>query len=410
MANRARIFTPPVVLGSVLILVLLAVLWLVAMRLIASTGPMEERGGPPPAPVEVAAIERGPLEQRRTFSGTLSPRSEAAVAPKIAGRIQSLSVNLGDTVQRGQVIAVLDDDEAQQDVAQSEAELAVAEANLAEAQSALATAIREYERVQTLRERGVASESQLDVADADRLARQAELAVAQAEVRRSESSLAAAKIRLSYTQVQATWDDGDDVRVVAERFVNAGDTVGANTALIRVVQLDPLDAVVYVTERDYARMSIGQEATLETDGVRGERFDAQVVRLAPVFRQESRQARVELEVANPEHQLKPGMFVRVTIVLDRLEDAIIVPVSSLLTREGQTGVFVVDESNVAHFRPVEVSIRTLDRAAVTGEGLEGRVVTLGQQLVRDGTPVTIPADAPDSAPATRAGGESRGPP
>jgi RND family efflux transporter MFP subunit len=410
MANRARILSPPVVLGSVLVLVLLAVLWLVAMRLMAATGEPEERDGPPPAPVEVAAIERGPLEHRRTFSGTLSPRAEASVAPKISGRIQSLSVNLGDTVERGQVVAALDDDEAQQDVAQSEAELAVAEANLAEAQSALATAIREYERVQTLRERGVASESELDVADADRLARQAEQTVAQAEVRRAASSLAAAKIRLGYTQVQATWDDGDAVRVVAERFVNAGDTVGATTALIRVVQLDPLDAVVFVTEGDYARMRIGQQATLETDGVRGEIFQARVVRLAPVFRQESRQARVELEVANPDHKLKPGMFVRVTVVLDRLEDAIIVPVGSLLTRQGQTGVFVVDEANVARFRPVEVSIRTLDRAAVVGEGLEGRVVTLGQQLVQDGMPVTIPGEATDPAPTTRAGGESRGPP
>jgi RND family efflux transporter MFP subunit len=393
MAKRPRIFRPATILGLVLGLVLLGVLWLVVVRLMAGPGERGgQRQGAAPAPVEVAQIERGPLQQRRTFSGTLAPRAEASVAPKISGRIVSISANLGDTVERGQVIAELDDDEAQQEVAQAEAELAVAEANLAEAQSALATALREYERVQTLQKRGVASESQLDIADADRLAREAEKIVAEAEVRRAESALTSANIRLGYTQVQATWADGDDFRVVAERFVDAGDTVSANTPLIRVVRLDPLDAVVFVTERDYARMSIGQPAALVTDAFPGEQFEAHVVRLAPVFRQESRQARVELEVSNPEGRLKPGMFARVTIVLDSVEDATIVPVTALLTREGQMGVFIVDAEKIARFVPVEVGIRTVDRAAVTGEGLHGRVVTLGQQLVQDGMPVTIPSE------------------
>jgi RND family efflux transporter MFP subunit len=387
-----------VILGIVLALVLASVLWLVALRLMAAPPAEDGRRGQGAVPVEVAEIERGPLEQRRTFSGTLSPRAEASVAPKISGRIERLAVNLGDIVQRGQVIAELDDAEAQQAVAQAEAELAVAEANLAESQSALATAIREYERQQTLQQRGVASESQLDVADAQRLAAQAEQAVAEAEVRRAESALTSAQIRLGYTQVQATWADGDDERAVAERFVDAGDTVGANTPLIRVVQLDPLDAIVYVTERDYARMEIGQPATLQTDAFPGESFEARVVRLAPVFRQESRQARVELEVANPQRRLKPGMFARVTIVLDEIEDATIVPVNALLTREGQTGVFIVDRSNTARFRPVEVGIRTPRQAAVTGEGLQGRVVTLGQQLLENGFAVTVPQDQAQPAP------------
>ncbi len=382
-------------------MVLGSVLWLVALRLMAAP---QETGGPegrPAVPVEVAELEYGPLEQRRTFSGTLSPRAEASVAPKISGRIERMAVNLGDVVLRGQVIAELDDDEAQQTVAEAEAELAVADANLAEANSALGTALRDYERVQTLQQRGIASESELDVALAAREARQAELAVAQAQLRRSEAALAAARIRLGYTQVQATWADDDSERVVAERFVDAGDTVGANTALIRVVQLDPLDAIIFVTERDYARMSLGQTATLQTDAFPAQSFEARVVRLAPVFRQASRQARVELEVPNPDQRLKPGMFARVTVVLDRIEEATIVPTSALLTREGQTGVFMVGEDKIAHFRPVEVGIRTIDRAAVAGEGLEGRVVTLGQQLVEDGGNVTIPQDETEVTPATR---------
>ena len=412
--SRRRIFSPALVMGLVLLGVVVVVAWLVVVALL---NPQEEsagggggwgRGGggrgSALVPVEVAEIERGPLEQRRTFSGTISPRAEASVAPKISGRIQRLTVNLGDVVDRGQIVAELDSAEAQQAVAQVEAELAVAKANVAQAESALGTAIREYERVQTLRERGVASESQLDVAAAERDARQAEQKVAEAEVRQAEASLEAAKIRLGYTKVEATWADGDEQRVVAERFVDAGDTVGANTPLLRVVQLDPLDAIIFITERDYARLNLGQAAMIQTDAYPGEDFVARVVRMAPVFRQASRQARIELEVSNPEHRLKPGMFARVTIVLDRLEDATIIPVRALLSREGQEGIFVVDDSNTARFVPVEVHIRTATQAAVSGEGLAGRVVTLGQQLLEDGSAVTIPEDEEAALPAT---GESR---
>ena len=413
MPARSRIFRAPVILAAVLAVLVLAVIWLVVVRLL-NPAPQEQggRGRESPIPVEVAQISRGPLEQRRTFSGTLSPRAESAVAPKISGRIERLMVNLGDIVQRGQVIAELDDAEAQQAVAQAEAELAVASANLAQAHSALATAMREFERVQTLRERGVASESQLDVAVAQRDASQAELKVAEAEVRRSEAALAAAEIRLGYTQVEATWSGGDEQRVVAERFVDGGDTVGANTPLIRVVQLDPLDAIIFVTERDYARMTIGQPALIETDGFPGESFEARVVRLAPVFRQASRQARIELEVSNPEHRLKPGMFARVTVVLDRIEDATIVPAQALVMRDGADAIFVVDEQNVARFRPVEVLVRSTAQVAISGEDLTGRVVTLGQQLLQDGSRVTVPGDAADALPSTSAQNEpaqQRGP-
>src|SRR5690606_18790283 len=210
-------------------------------------------GGSAAIPVEVELIRQGVLEQRRTFSGTLQPRAEASVAPKIGGRIERIFVDFGDPVRRGQVVAELDDAEAEQEVAQAEADLAVAEANVQEATSALNTALREYERVQTLRERGVASESQLDLVEADRQARTAELAVAEAQVRRAQSAVESARIRRGYTRVEATWADGDDERVVAERFVDTGNTVSANTPLLRVVELDPLEAVVYVTERDYAR-------------------------------------------------------------------------------------------------------------------------------------------------------------
>ncbi|MDX1513630.1 MAG: efflux RND transporter periplasmic adaptor subunit, partial [Gammaproteobacteria bacterium] len=295
-----------------------------------------------------------------------------------------------DTVTRGQVVAKLDDDEFVQSVAQAEADYAVAKANLAEAVSLLNIAERELERVEKLRERGVASESQRDTAKADQLAKQAHVEVTRAQVTRSQASLQAARIRLGYTEVNAGWRGGSDQRVVAERYVDEGETVAANAPLLRIVEMDPIVAVFYVTERDYALLETGQTVRLRTDAHPGEAFEGRIARIAPVFRESTRQARVEVGVDNPDRRLKPGMFVRATVVLDRAENATIVPEQSLVRRDGRDGVFVLaaDGKSVA-WREVEVGFREGTRVQVKGEGLDSEVVTLGQQLLDDGSTVTV---------------------
>ncbi|MDX1814723.1 MAG: efflux RND transporter periplasmic adaptor subunit [Thermodesulfobacteriota bacterium] len=345
-----------------------------------------------PAPVEVGPILRGPIELRRTYSGTLEARAEFVVAPKVSGRVERLTVNLADTVKRDQVVAELDNDEYVQEVAQAKADLEVARANLSEAKSALEIADRDLERIRTLRGRGVASESQLDAGRANHLTKQAQVEVAKAQVTKAESSLETANIRLRYTKVRASWTGGSDNRVVAERFANEGGTVSANAPLLLIVELDPITGVMSVTEKDYVRMRTGQIGTLTTDAYPGETFEGRIDRIAPVFRQATRQARVELTIRNAEHKLKPGMFIRVTVVLDRMAEATIVPEKALTTRDNRTGVFVVSEDGKSvSWRDVTVGIRDGDRVQVDGKGLSGRVVTLGQQLVDDGSPITIPA-------------------
>jgi multidrug resistance efflux pump len=111
------------------------------------------------------------------------------VAPKVSGRIENLAVDMADTVTRGQLVARLDNDEYLQAVARAEAELAVARANLAEARSRLETADRELNRIGTLRQRGVASESRLDAAKAEQVEAQARVIVAGAQVSRASAFL-----------------------------------------------------------------------------------------------------------------------------------------------------------------------------------------------------------------------------
>jgi len=343
-------------------------------------------------PVEVAQIQRGPIELRRTFSGELEALAEFVVAPKVSGRVERVLVNIPDTVERGQVVAELDNDEYVQAVAQARADLEVTRAKLSEAKSALEIANREFKRTESLLKRGVASDSEFDAARQEQLAKQAQLKVSAAEVTKAESSLETANIRLGYTKVTAGWTGGDDQRLVAERYVDEGQTVAANAPLLLIVELDPIVGVVFVTERDYAYLKPGQLVSLTTDAYPGEQYKGRIDRIAPVFRKSTRQARIEMTIDNPRHRLKPGMFIRATVALARVPEATIVPEQALTIRDDRNGVFIVSEDGRSvSWREVKVGIRAGDRVQVEGDGLSsGRVVTLGQQLVDDGSAINIP--------------------
>jgi RND family efflux transporter MFP subunit len=346
-----------------------------------------------PVPVEVAQIRRGPIELQRTFSGELEALSAFFVAPKVSGRVESVIVNIADTVKRGQIVAELDNDEYVQAVAQAQADLVVARANLSKAKSDLEIANREFKRTESLLKRGIASGSDFDVARQDQLAKQAQLKVTAAQITKAESSLETANIRLGYTKVTAGWTGGDEYRVVAERYVDEGQTLAANAPLLLIVELNPIVGVVFITERDYAHLKPGQLVSLTTDAYPGEQYTGRIDRIAPVFRKSTRQARIEMTIDNPQHLLKPGMFIRATVVLAQVPEATIVPEQALTIRDDRSGVFIVSEDgrSVA-WHEVKVGIREGAQVQVEGEGLSGRIVTLGQQMVNDGSLITIPAE------------------
>lgn len=347
------------------------------------------------APVAVSPVKVGSIAQRRTFNGSLESPQSFAVAPKVSGQVIELRADIGDEIEQGALVAVLDNDEFRQAVAQAEAGLKVAEANLVEARNALEIANREYERVQTLRERGVASDAEYDSARAEQLSNTAQLAVAKAQVSRAEASLETAKIRLRYTRVRAEWsaEDSSGGRYVGERFVNEGQSVSANESLMSIVQIRPITGVVFVTERDYARISVGLEVEIRTDAYPDRRFTGKVSRIAPVFRENSRQARVELLLENAEELLKPGMFIRTDVVLETQEDVKIIPYAALTHRNDTPGVFKVnDEGNKVSWHPVKVGIREGSHVSVEGVAEGIKVVTLGHQMLEDGSRVSIPED------------------
>jgi RND family efflux transporter MFP subunit len=364
--------------------------WSVYRKLDGSTAEVRTQRQPIAAPVEVVAVEVGPIEQLRNFTGTLEARSEFLVAPKVGGRIESLRVDLADFVQRGQVVAVLDDAEYVQEVARARADLALEKASHAEALDQLEITERELKRLEPIHKRGELSTSQLDVVRSQMVAKRALIEVTQARIARAEAELESTRIRIGYTQVKADWQGGNELRVVAERYVDAGETVAANAHLLRIVEIDPITAVFFVTERDYARLSVGQQARISTDAYPGVDFVGSVQRIAPVFSETTRQARVELLVENPERRLKPGMFIRATVMLQRVEDAVIVPELALTQRDGREGVFMVDaDGKTARWEVIEPGIRQDGKLQVTGAALSGQVVVLGQQLLDDGSELRV---------------------
>ena len=351
------------------------------------------KGIPPAVAVEAGPVRTGPIVLNRTFSGALEACEKFVVAPKVSGRVEFLAVDIGDRVRQGQLVARLDHDEYSQAVTQANADLAVALANETQAASTLDIAMRELHRIETLRKRGVASDSQLDTAQSGKMSARAGLEIAKAHVIRAKSALETARIRLGYTHVTADWSGKDEWRVVAENFVAQGDTVSANSPLVSVVDLNPVTGVIFITEKDYGRIKPGQKAELTTDAFVGRTFWGSVSRIAPVFREATRQARVELTVDNPDQALKPGMFIRVALVLDAVPDAVMVPESALARRDGKTGVFLIRDNDLTVvWTPVTPGIMDRGQVQVTGLFPGGRVVTLGQQMLDNGSRIVIPEE------------------
>ena len=363
--------------------------------------------------VEIEPVRTATMRDVGKFSGTLYPRSQFVVASKIPGRLEKILVNIGDPVKRGQLIAVIENDEYQQQVEQSLAALQVALANLEESKSSLATSLKELERMKTLRQKQIVAESELDTASARYKTYEVKNKVAEAKLIQQEAALKAAQIRLSYTQIRASWEGGDDARVIGERFVNESDLLAPNKSIVSVLDIDSLTAVINVIEQDYSKITVGQEATLYIDAFPGESFLGKVIRIAPLLNEKSRQGRVEVEVPNTKNRLRPGMFINVSLEFLRHDNAVVVPVAALVNRKGRQGVFIADiNAGKVKFVPVTIGISDNELAEVVAPPISGSVVTLGQHLLQDGSAFMLPDEekSPKKGTANKRNGPDGGSP
>ncbi|MCC8180902.1 MAG: efflux RND transporter periplasmic adaptor subunit [Planctomycetes bacterium] len=353
--------------------------------------------------VETAKIKRADLGDRVVFTGTIKAEERYDAAPKISGIIKEVNFNVGDTVTRGDVLAILDDDEHKLEVEQAEASLLVAQANANDAEKQLEIARRDFERSVNLRRENVISAQEHDRADATFKAAQAKYETAVANVKLSEALLRSAKVRLGYTKVLADWAGGHDRRVIGQRYMDAGGLVAANMPILSVLDINTVRAVIAVSEKEYPKMALGDTVRVSTAAFPGKIFEGRVARIPQELGELTREAEVEVAINNRSLELKPGMFIRADIEFARRDGAAAAPIEAVVRRDdGSRGVYVVNESrNQVSFMPVTEGIvdGKLVELVDGNSLLDSEVVVLGQHLLKDGISVRVAGDLAAGEPA-----------
>jgi RND family efflux transporter MFP subunit len=386
---------------SAAVLVAAVLIWRM-IGLIVGGGPSKSGGyARPPVAVEVDSVRMGPIEDVRLFTGTVQPLYRYTVAPKVSGRLLGLSVRIGDYVDRNQVVARLDDAEYQQAVLEAEANLKIAQASLVETRSQFSLADQELHRAKSLATQNLSSTAELETAQSKYDASQARLSVAQAQVQQRQAALESARIRLNYTLLRAS-----EPGYIGERYVDEGALLPVNGAVVSVIGIDTVYVRTTVIERDYGRMNEGQAAQVSVDAFPDQTFPGYVSRIAPMLREASRVAEMEVVLPNDSLKLKPGMFARVHVVLASKENVKLIPVRALINRNGQVGVFKVSrDGKTADWTPVSTGIVTPTEVEIAWPDLKGRVITLGQHLLQDGGAILLPEDASTTASDSVGGAE-----
>jgi HlyD family secretion protein len=370
-------------------------------------------GNRPPLTVETTTAQRGEIAQQLVVVGNLVGDATVAVVPRAAGRLQEISVRLGDRVSRGQRIAKIEDFELQEQVKQQEAALEVSRATIRQREADLKLAETNAERSRNLFARQLLPKQTLDDTEARYQAAVAQLDLARAQNTQSTARLDELKINLQNTIIVSPVDG-----FVARRAVDAGAFVGQNAPVVDVVDIGQVRLVANIVEKDLKSMQTGDETQVEVDAFPGEMFMGRVARVAPVLDPATRTAPIEIEIPNPGFRLKPGMYARVTVKTDEKKEALIVPANAVVDTGGRRGVFMAAENDTVSFRPVTVGIEDSNQIEILDGLSEGdRIVTTGAAGLRDGDRVVYAGSGRGGrrgqgrgAPALETDGESDGRP
>ncbi|BDG59274.1 efflux RND transporter periplasmic adaptor subunit [Caldinitratiruptor microaerophilus] len=326
---------------------------------------------PPAVPVRAVPASRQEIVQTSVVTGTVTPGLQVQLSSAIPGQVAAVHVELGDRVQAGQPLVQLDDREAR-------AQLQRAEAALAQARSAAEEAAKSRDRLEALFLAGAVSQQQIDQARAGAVQ-------AQAALQQAAAAAEQARLAVEHTVIRAP-----AAGVVAERRVEPGAWVAPGVPLLTLVDVSRVHVDVQVSEQDAVRLEPGQEVTVRVPSL-GATLRGTLQALSPTTTpgQKTYAARVTLE--NPEGRLRGGMYVEVQVATRR-ETGIAVPTGAVIERGGEKVVFVV-ENGKARERRVRTGLADADRVLVEGVAEGARVVVAGQDLLTDGTPVTVSEEA-----------------
>ncbi len=343
-------------------------------------------GGPRlPMTVELAAVKRADMSESISVVGNLIGAATVEAVPKVSGRLETVTVRLGDQVMRGQRLAKVEDSEILQQVKQAQASFEVGEATIRQREADLRLAQTNLDRSRSLFERQLIPRQTFDDTDARYQAAQAQLDLARAQFSQAQARLDELRINLANTVITSPVTG-----FIGKRSLDAGAWVTPNAPFISVVDISVVRLIVNVVEKDLRRVTQNMKADVVVDAFPGEKFEGRVAHVAPVLDPATRTAQIEIEVQNSKYRLKPGMYAKVDFVVDRKDNTLTVPANAIVDLNGKKGVFLPDEGDVARFKPVTVGMSQPDLVEVV-EGLpEGtRVVTTGASALREGDRIVL---------------------
>ena len=352
--------------------------------------PEKKSAARPPVAVEVARADTVDFTDGIDVVGSLSPKFSAHVKSEYAGIATEVYVNEWVRVRKGMPLVRIDSREMEILQQKAGAAVEMARANVLQAEVAANRAEREYDRLQKLKEHGLATQQGLDEGFTEKEATTARVAGARAQLRAAEEDLQHTRTRLSKTLIRSPVDG-----IVAYRGVNVGDMVGemgSSKIMFRIIDPRILELTVNVPSWQMGSVRVGQPLLFSIDSLPGRKVTGTVMFINPVVNESDRSVKVVAEVDNSSELLKGGLFVEGRIITGKRTGLLRVPRVALLTWDvvGKKGDVFVVQGEVATRRAVQTGSVMDDFVEVTsGLSPEEQVVVRGGFNLKDGDRVSI---------------------
>lgn len=330
--------------------------------------------------VETASVQNTTVPITIQASGNIAAWQDISISSQNSGlRLAELRANVGDTVRKGQVLAVFAADTINAEVLQARANLAAAQAQAADARSNAARA------------RSIASTGALSKQQISQMQTAAKATAAQ--VQAAKAVLRLQKTRQGYTRIIAP-DDG----VISARSATVGAVVPPGSEMFRMVRQGKLEWRAEIAAKDLERLQAGQTATLHTE--LGNRIEGTVRSVSPTLDSVKRVGTAYVDVPDAKkHGLVAGMYADGRIVLGETT-GLIVPSSAIVTRDGFNYLFVLQAKNTVQQRQVQLGVRNADMVQIIkGIQADETVVRTGAGFLNDGDVVQIHNGASAKTPA-----------
>ena len=285
-------------------------------------------------------IENGDIMESITASGTINPLSTVSVGSQASGRIAEIYVDYNSVVKKGQLLALIDQENAKATVQQREAALEIAKAQVAVEENNIKYYKKALNRISKLNASKYSTEKDLEAAERDYDNSVAQLALEQAQVKQAQASLNSAQTELSYTEIKAPVDG-----IVISKSVEVGQTVAASFETPEIFSvaedLTKMQIEASVVEADIAKVKEGQKVRFTVDSYTDDYFYGTVTQVRNEATTTSNVVTytVVIGIDNSDMKLKPGMTANVEIITAEEKDVMLVPNQALR--------FYIDDSDNA---------------------------------------------------------------